>query len=129
MSTHLGCGAGMRSGDMRRLRIDKHGQDKEMLCGIAETWAFTVECNEPIDVVLLVKETSDGVTSWIEMRHVDDHVWMVDLDLKEGWYRFRYYTSRGKTFINCGTYGLQASLIKGYGGAVMIEAFEHAASA
>ena len=94
-----------------------------------ETYDFHVRCYEPVDQVFLVRETSDGVTSWVPMTSIEKGLWSIRMHLVAGWYRFKYYTATGSTYFNCGTHGLACDLISGVDKNVFIEPFAEAASA
>ena len=94
-----------------------------------ESWEFFVSSHELVDQVFLVKETADGVTSWVPMSRADDGRWSVIVHLKGGWYRFKHYTATGSTYINCGTHGMSCAKVAGDDANVMVEPFEEVASA
>ena len=94
-----------------------------------ETWNFQVRCYELVDQVFLVRETSDGVTSWVPMNSIEKGLWSIKMHLVAGWYRFKYYTATGSTYFNCGTHGLARELISCVDKNVFIEPFAETSSA
>ena len=108
-------------------QIYKKGAGMDSKTG--ESWKFYVSSHEMVDQVFLVKETADGVTSWVPMNKDEDGRWSVVVHLKNGWYRFKHYTATGSTYINGGTHGMSRAKIAGNDTGVMVEPFEEAASA
>jgi hypothetical protein len=88
-----------------------------------ELWHFSVRSG-PAERVYLVKESLDGVSTWLEMRRLDVDRWELTDRLTKGQYRFRYYTVEGSVFINGGTTGLRARRLSGEDADVHVEALE-----
>jgi len=88
-----------------------------------ELWMFNVDCPSA-DRVFLVEDCLEGLSTWHEMQKSADGVWEMAYQLSPGRYRFRYYAAEGRTFLNCGTYGLSARRLKGYDPQVQVEAVE-----
>lgn len=76
----------------------------------SERWRLEVSAQKA-DRVYVVRELVGGPGQWVEMSRLgsDPTQWTVELDLLPGDYRLRYYTVEGRTFINCGSIGLQAT--------------------
>ena len=89
-----------------------------------ELWHFQVHCGPPAERVYLVKESLDGVSTWLEMRRGDVDRWELTDHLTEGRYRFRYYTVEGSVFINGGTAGLRARRLSGVDHGVRVETLD-----
>ena len=70
-----------------------------------EHWKFTVDCPQA-DAIYLVRDSVDGLSSWIEMKQNAEGLWEISLRLDKGGYRFRYYMAQDTTVFNCGDAGL-----------------------
>ncbi len=89
---------------------------------------FTV--NSPrSERAFLVQRTAGGTSIWHEMSRHGQGGFLLEQSLTPGRHRFHYFISEGKTYINCGTEGLNGSRVSERDPAVEVEPFAMALTA
>ena len=90
-----------------------------------ETWKFIAHCPQA-EQVYLVKDRVGEASAWLAMSPAASGRWELVDDLDPGYYRFRYYTVEGQTYLNGGSAELTAVRLAGDDPAVRIEPLDGA---